>query len=106
MATLSTLEITLVSVENHLFNVAEASMLTGFHPGQIEEFEKGGLVRRAGSDPSGRPLFDEAGLCRLRLLSGLRQREKMSLRMTRLFCQLLDRLEQAEAEVRSLRERD
>lgn len=97
------LEITVISVENRLFDVDEAARLTRIHPELIMEFERGHLVERRGTGTDDSPLFDEAGLCRLRILSDLREREKLSLRMTKVVCRLMDRLERAESEVRRLR---
>ncbi|MDF1815085.1 MAG: hypothetical protein P1V20_22975 [Verrucomicrobiales bacterium] len=99
----STLEITVVSTANQTYGIECAARLTGIHPDMIEEFERGKLVESAASDKSGAPLFDEAGICRLRLLADLRERERLSLRMTRVICHLMDRLERVETEVKHLR---
>ena len=97
------LEITVISASNQLLDISAASRLSGLHPDMIAEFERGKLVERSGSDQNGNPVFDEAGICRLRILSDLRDRERLSLRMTRVVCHLMDRLERAESEVRNLR---
>ena len=99
----NSLEIAIVSVSSELYDVYSASELTGIHPDIIQEFEHGKFVERSGADNDGSPLFDESGICRLRILSDLREREKLSLRMIRVFCQLMDQLERAESEVRELR---
>ena len=100
-----TLEITVVTVEHDLFDIDTVSNLVGIHPEMITEFTRGKLVACCGTDQTGKLLFDEAGLCRLRLLSDLRLREKLSLRMIRSICHLMDRLARAEDEVRHLRNR-
>ena len=97
------LEITVVSISQQLYDIDTASQLTGIHPELINEYENGRLVQRSGSDGAGEPLFDESGICRLRILSDLRDREKLSLRMMRVVCQLMNRLERAESEIRFLR---
>jgi len=97
------LEITVVSVTDQTYSIGDAAQLTGVHPDMIEEFERGHLVARVETDENRRPVFNESGICRLRLLSDLRDREKLSLRMTRVICHLMDRLERSEAEARHLR---
>jgi len=99
----NSLAITIVSVSNQLFDLETASQLTGMHPDLIQEFVNGSLAPTAGTDSDGLPLFGEDGICRLRILADLRSREKLSLRMIRVFCHLLDRLTRAEAEIRFLR---
>ncbi len=99
----NSLAITIVSVSNQLFDLEAASQLTGMHPDLIQEFVNGRLAPIAGTNPEGLPLFAEDGICRLRILEDLRCREKLSLRMIRAFCHLMDRLERAEAEIRFLR---
>lgn len=81
----------------------EAAELTGLHPEMIEEFLRGQLVQ-AFEDPAGEILFDSSGIARLRQLAHLRQREQVSLRMTRYIIGLLDSLEAREQELHTLRE--
>lgn len=97
------LEITLEAVHRELFDIEDAAALTGIHPDLIREYLRGRLVSCRDLDPNGWPLFDESGICRLRLLHELREREKLSLRMMRIFCSLADRLERSEEEIRRLR---
>jgi MerR family transcriptional regulator/heat shock protein HspR len=93
-----------MSAEVVLYTLGDAGQLTGLHPEQIREFERAGLVCPAATSPRGDPLFNDGGLCRVRLLADLRLREKLSLRMIRAFCQLIDKLERAEAEIKNLKQ--
>ena len=97
-------EIEVTSASNQLFDLGAAGDLSGLHPDIIIEFERGKLVERSATDTAGNPVFDATGIRRLRFLASLRERDKLSLRMTRVFCQLMDRLERAESEVRWLRD--
>ena len=49
-------------------------------------------------------MFDESGLCRLRQIADLHQRQGLNLRTVKLIVRLLDRLERAEGELRALRD--
>ncbi|MDF1811234.1 MAG: hypothetical protein P1V20_03440 [Verrucomicrobiales bacterium] len=101
-----TLAITFVPARQLVFNAWQASEFTEIHPDLIVEFERAHLVNRCDTDKNGMPLFNDSGICRLRIISDLREREKLSLRMMRVFCHMMDQLDRAETEVRHLRRRD
>lgn len=84
------------------FSLSTASELTGLHPEFIEEILRASFVHAA--DPAG-TVFDERGLCRLRQIADLHHRQGLNLRTVKLIVDLLDRLEDAEVELRALRER-
>ncbi|NNC90115.1 MAG: hypothetical protein HKN82_16780 [Akkermansiaceae bacterium] len=83
-----------------------AAELTGMHPEMILEFVRAEFVHvefgAEGSDD--RPSFDESALVRLRQIEQLRH-EHVNLRTVRYILQLLDQLDEAEQELRALRER-
>jgi hypothetical protein len=97
------LAITFVPVRHRVFDARQASEFTEIHPDLIVEFERAHLVDRCDTDKNGNPLFNDSGISRLRIISDLRRREKLSLRMMRLFCHMMDRLDRAETEVKHLR---
>ncbi len=76
-----------------------ASQRVGLHPDLIRELVGVHLVE-ATRDLS----FDEAAMNRLRQIASLRAGEKMSFRTIRMVLRLVDRLEEAENELRYLRE--
>ena len=98
-----TLAVTFVPVKHRVFDARQASEFTEIHPDLIVEFEKAHLVDRCDTDKNGNPLFNDSGICRLKIISDLRGREKLSLQMVRVFCHMMDRLDRAETEVRYLR---
>jgi len=87
------------------FDLAAAAELSGMHPEMILEFTRARLIRFSPHGPSGSLRFDNHAIFRLRQIQSLRQERAMSLRSIRLVVELLDRLDAAEAQVRSLRER-
>jgi hypothetical protein len=89
----------------HSHDLLTTSRLTGLHEGLIVEFARGGLVS-VSAEPNGsnEPRFDEKALCRLRQIAQLHQQQKVNLRTIKLIVRLLDRLEEAEKELRILRE--
>ena len=72
----NSLAITVVSVEREMFDIESAADLTGIHPEMIREFARGQLVQIRGSDNEGCPVFDESGICRLRMLADWRHPRK------------------------------
>lgn len=92
-----------VSAGDELFDLEAAAELSGMHPEMILEFCRAHVValRHQGDDPK----FDNRGIHRLRLIETLRQERSMSLRSIRFVVELMERLDSAERELRSLRER-
>mgnify|MGYP005710500403 CR=1 FL=1 len=86
-----------------VFDLATASDLTGLHQEMILEFCRSSLVPLA-AETATEPSFDERGICRLRQIAELRNRQNVNLRTVRLIVRLLYRLENAETELRFLRE--
>jgi len=91
--------------QHQWFDLAAAAELSGIHPEMILEFTRARLIRFSPLAPSGSPHFDNRALFRLRQIQSLRHDRAMSLRSIRLVVDLLDRLDAAEAQLRSLRER-
>ena len=92
-----------VPAGDEVFGLDAAAELSGMHPEMILEFCRAHVValrlRAEG------PEFDNRGIHRLRLIETLRQERGMSLRSIRFVVELMERLEAAERELRSLRER-
>lgn len=88
---------------DEIFDLASAAELSGMHPEMILEFCRAHVValHRSGDDPR----FDSRGIHRLRQIETLRQERSMSLRSIRFVVELMERLDSAENELRSLRER-
>lgn len=84
------------------FNLSAVSEMTGLHQEFILEIVRARLVRAA--EPA-EPTFDEHGLCRLRQIADLHQRQGLNLRTVKLIVRLMDHLERAEQELRALRDR-
>ncbi|MEX2580011.1 MAG: chaperone modulator CbpM [Verrucomicrobiales bacterium] len=94
--------------ETETFDLTTLSELTGLHEELIVEFARAHLVQTANrwedTAAEERPVFDERGLMRLRQIAELRDNQHVSLRTLRLVVHLLDRLEAAETELRTLKE--
>jgi hypothetical protein len=81
-----------------------AAELTGIHPEMILEFTRARIIRvTTHHDDS--PRFDNHAIYRLRQIAILRHDRAMSLRSIRFVVELLDRLDAAESQLRTLRER-
>lgn len=99
---------TIVSIGEDLetvFDLERASDLSGLHPEMILEFLRAGLVHAHRPGEEGGPQFDEIAITRLRQIERLRRREGVSLRTLCLIMRLLDRIEDLDGELRTLRER-
>lgn len=81
-----------------------ASAISGMHPDMILEFVRARLVVSARRDRGGNPYFDDQGIYRLKQIEQL-QREQATARTIRLILDLMTRLDAAESELRTLRER-
>jgi DNA-binding transcriptional MerR regulator len=94
-----------VTGEARSFDLDTTAELTGVHRDLILEFTRAEFLPtvRRGDDESILQ-FDEHAIYRLRQIESLRQRHHTSLRVIRDILRLLDRLEDAELEVRRLRE--
>ena len=88
---------------DEIFDLETAAELSGMHPEMILEFCRAHVValRRHGDQPQ----FDNLGIHRLRQIEILRQERSMSLRSIRFVMELMERLDSAERELRTLRER-
>jgi DNA-binding transcriptional MerR regulator len=93
------------SRQQECFDLAAAAELSGMHPEMILEFTRARLIRFTPPEPGGAPRFDNRAILRLRQIQSLRHERAMSLRSIRLVVGLLERLDAAEAQVRSLRGR-
>lgn len=82
-----------------LVDLKTASQQTGLHPDLIAELVEVHLVLATASLQ-----FDRRGLNRLHQIANLRDQDNLSFRMVRSIVRLIDRLETAEEELRSLRE--
>ena len=87
------------------FDLDTTAELSGVHRDLILEFTRAELLPtvRSGEGESVWQ-FDERAIYRLRQIDSLRERHHTSLRVIRDILRLLDRLEDAEIEVRRLRE--
>jgi hypothetical protein len=100
MNELTRTDIVLVSANSPDFvDLTTASRRTGLHPELIVELINVHLV----SAFSG-PRFDQRGLKRLHQIANLREQEHLPFRMVRSIVRLIDRLENAETELRKLRD--
>lgn len=78
-----------------------ASRLTGLHHELILEFTRASWITvSAATLNADEPIFDEHGLRRLRQIAELHSQQRMSFRMVRRIVGLLDRLDEAERELR------
>jgi hypothetical protein len=71
----------------------------------ILEFIRADLIHVHARGPEGSPRFDEYEITRLRHIEYLRRHERLSLHTVCYIVRLLDRLDAAERELRTLRER-
>lgn len=82
-----------------------ASRLTGLHHELILEFTRASWITvSAATMNAEEPVFDQQGLRRLRQIAELHYQQRMSFRMARKIVCLLDRLDEAERELRYWRE--
>lgn len=88
---------------DEIFDLDAAAELSGMHPEMILEFCRAHVV--ALRNPGDHPRFDNRGIHRLRLIETLRQERSMSLRSIRFVVELMEKLDAAESELRTLRER-
>lgn len=93
--------LTITSVQSAGFDLAAVSELSGLHREFILEIVRADLVRPAEADG---PVFDESGLCRLRQIADLRERQGLNLKTVKLIVTLLNQLERSERELRTLRD--
>jgi hypothetical protein len=92
-------------VAGEVYDLATAAELSGMHPGMILELGQARVVTVIQGDDSATPLFDTRAIYRLRQIEVLREERALSMRSVRFVVELIDRLEAAERELRSLRER-
>lgn len=88
---------------DEIFDLETAAELSGMHPEMILEFCRAHVV--ALHHHGNEPRFDNLGIHRLRQIETLRQERSMSLRSIRFVMELMERLDSAEQELRTLRER-
>ncbi|QJE95082.1 chaperone modulator CbpM [Luteolibacter luteus] len=88
---------------DEIFDLDAAAELSGMHPEMILEFCRAHVVALRHQEDS--PQFDNRGIHRLRLIETLRHDRGMSLRSIRFVVELMERLDTAETELRTLRER-
>lgn len=97
-----------ISIQEHsprVISIEALSEIAGVHPDFVVELEHARLIERVGTDPKGRPSFEDTVVCEVRRIVHLHEREKMSFRMIRYLFRLTKRLERVEAELQSYRER-
>ncbi|MGK0190214.1 MAG: hypothetical protein ACI9R3_006036 [Verrucomicrobiales bacterium] len=87
------------------FDLDQTAELSGMHPEMILEFARAELIHISAGDPDSAPCFDQFAIARLRQIEHFRRHEKLNLRTVRYIVHLLDRLEAADSELRTLRER-
>jgi len=81
-----------------------ASRLTGMHREMIQEFARARLVPGISKAEDDTVYLDDRAVRRLRQIEDLRVRQHVNLRTIRLIVHLMNRLEEAEVEIRTLRE--
>lgn len=85
--------------------LSHAADMSGLHPEMILEFVRAEVINVSSHDGSGVPLFRNHHITRLRKIQHLRFVERVKFRTIRYLMKLLDRLEAAEQELRTLREK-
>lgn len=94
-----------VPPDDAVYTLEAAAELSGIHPGILLELGRARVVAVvAGEDPEA-PRFDTRALYRLRQIEILRQERSLSMHSVRFVIDLIERLEAAERELRTLRER-
>ena len=87
------------------YDLETAAELSGMHPGIILELVRSRVVTHAGEDSPGFPRFDARALYRLRQIEVLREDRTLNMHTVRFVISLIERLENAERELRELREK-
>ena len=91
--------------EEELYDLPTAAELSGIHPGIILELVRSRMVSLVRDDSPDSPRFDARAIYRLRQIEVLREERTLSMHSVRFVIDLIERLENAERELRALREK-
>lgn len=92
-------------VDGDVYDLATAAELSGMHPGIILELGQARVITVIRGEDPANPLFDTRAIYRLRQIEVMREERALSMRSVRFVVELIERLEAAERELRSLRDR-
>lgn len=91
--------------DEEIYDLETASELSGIHPGVILELVRSRVLTRIQEVESDSPRFDARAIYRLRQIEVLREDRTLSMHSVRFVIGLIERLENAERELRTLREK-
>lgn len=93
--------------DEEIYDLETAAELSGIHPGVILELVRSRVLARIQEieSESDSPRFDARAIYRLRQIEVLREDRTLSMHTVRFVIGLIERLENAERELRTLREK-
>lgn len=91
--------------DEEFYDLETAAELSGMHPEIILELVRSRIVALIREDSRDSPRFDARAIYRLRQIEVLREERTLDMHSVRLVIGLIERLENAERELRELREK-
>lgn len=91
--------------DEELYDLETAAELSGLHPGIILELVRSRIVAHMRQDSPDSPRFDALAIYRLRQIEVLREEKTLNMHSLRFVISLIERLENAQRELRELREK-
>lgn len=91
--------------EEECYDLETAAELSGMHPEIILELVRGRVVTHIREDSPDSPRFDARAIYRLRQIEVLREERSLNMHSVRFVIDLIERLENAQRELRELREK-
>lgn len=94
-----------VPAGDETYDLEAAAELSGLHPGIILELVRSRVLARIHEASTDAPCFDARAIYRLRQIGVLHEERTLSMHSVRFVIDLIERLEAAELELRTLREK-